>query len=70
MPKHEEFFICFWILVFSMSKKIGQALGKESHTFVLGKSQTARHKILVGIKHEWPMCHSLLKNFLKNYPSH
>jgi hypothetical protein len=40
MPKHEEFLVCFWILVFSMSKGIGQTLGKESHTFVLGKSQT------------------------------
>jgi hypothetical protein len=25
------------LLVFSMFKRIGQAMGKESHTFVLGK---------------------------------
>jgi hypothetical protein len=33
----------FWILVFSMSKKTSQTLGRESHTFVLRKSQTTRH---------------------------
>jgi len=38
--KHEKFLVCFWISIFSMSKKIGQALGKESHTFMLRKSQT------------------------------
>jgi hypothetical protein len=43
MQKHEEFFVCFWISVFSMLKGTGQALGRESHTFVLGKSQTTRH---------------------------
>jgi hypothetical protein len=30
---HEQFLVCFWISIFSMPKRIGQALGKESHTF-------------------------------------
>ncbi len=44
MPKHEELFIYFWISIFSMSKRTSQTLGKESHTFMLGKSQTASTK--------------------------
>jgi len=44
MPKRGEFLVCFWISIFSMSKKTGQALGRESHTFMLGKSQIAGTK--------------------------
>jgi hypothetical protein len=42
--KNEEFLVCFWISVFSMLKRIGQTLGKENHTFMLGKSQTTSIK--------------------------
>jgi hypothetical protein len=38
-PKHEEILVYFLISVLSMSKKTDQTLGRENHTFVLGKSK-------------------------------
>jgi len=34
MPKHEEFIVCFWNLIFSMSKGTGEKLIRETHLYV------------------------------------
>jgi hypothetical protein len=65
MSKHEEFLVCFWILVFSMFKKTGQALGKESHTFMLGKSQTTSSKSWQTLNMNNPCATHLWTIFLK-----
>jgi hypothetical protein len=51
MPKHEEFFVYFWISVFSMSKRTDQALAKNVTPLCWGNPNN-RHSIVAGIKHE------------------
>ncbi len=65
MPKHEEFLVCFWISIFSMAKGIGEKLGKESHTFMLGKSQTSCTKFWQSLNMNSSCAIHFWKTFLK-----
>jgi len=65
MPKHEEFLVCFWISIFSMSKGTGEKIGRKSHNFMLGKSQTACTKFWQSLNMNSSCAIHFLKTFLK-----